>query len=81
MPPEYANLTGVANQWAADIRDVWNNGQPGVPEVNYVNYANGSESLQSIYGYEPWRLERLTALKAAYDPQNKFRFYNPIVQS
>ncbi|KAI0467422.1 hypothetical protein F4859DRAFT_525339 [Xylaria cf. heliscus] len=81
VPPEYANLTGVANQWAADIRDVWNAGQPGVLAVNYVNYANGSEPLTSIYGYEDWRLERLIALKAAYDPLNRFRFYNPIVQS
>ncbi|KAI1811313.1 hypothetical protein GGS20DRAFT_563641 [Poronia punctata] len=79
--PEYAHLTDVANQWAADIRDMWDAGQPGVNVVTYVNYANGTESLESIYGYDSWRLERLTALKEAYDPLNKFRYYNPIVQS
>jgi hypothetical protein len=45
----------------------------------YVNYANGFESLPDIYGHEPWRLRRLRALKAAYDPNNKFKYYNPIV--
>ncbi|KAK3934355.1 hypothetical protein QBC46DRAFT_368250 [Diplogelasinospora grovesii] len=81
VPPEYSNLTSVANQWAAEIRDIWNAGQPGVRPYNYVNYANGSEPVPSMYGYEEWRLERLVGLKAAYDPLNRFRFYNPIVQS
>ncbi|KAK4118888.1 FAD-binding domain-containing protein [Parathielavia appendiculata] len=48
----------------------------------YVNYALGDESLQAIYGRrdEPWRLERLRALKRKYDPNNRFRFFSPIVR-
>ncbi|OHE99041.1 hypothetical protein CORC01_05731 [Colletotrichum orchidophilum] len=45
----------------------------------YVNYAHGSESLEAIYGWDEWRLERLRGLKAKWDPQNRMRFYNPIV--
>jgi hypothetical protein len=45
----------------------------------YVNYAHGVESLESIYGYEPWRIEKLKALKKKWDPQNRMRFYAPIV--
>ena len=47
----------------------------------YVNYASGGEPLESIYGQEPWRLERLKKLKREYDPQNRFRFYGPIVDA
>ncbi|KAK3301708.1 uncharacterized protein B0T15DRAFT_544414 [Chaetomium strumarium] len=45
----------------------------------YVNYAYGDESLQAMYGYEPWRLERLRMLKGKYDPENRFRFFAPLV--
>lgn len=43
----------------------------------YMNYAR-SEPIQSYYGYEPWRLERLQALKRKYDPTNQFFGYHPI---
>ncbi|KAF5545679.1 transcriptional regulatory [Fusarium phyllophilum] len=29
----------------------------------YVNYAHGFESLEEMYGHEPWRIEKLKALK------------------
>ncbi|KAE9579387.1 FAD-linked oxidoreductase [Colletotrichum fructicola] len=45
----------------------------------YVNYAHGDESLESVYGWEEWRLEKLRALKKKWDPENRMRFYNPIV--
>ncbi|KAF4457203.1 hypothetical protein F53441_767 [Fusarium austroafricanum] len=45
----------------------------------YVNYAHGFESLESMYGYEPWRIEKLKALKKKWDPENRMRFYAPIV--
>ena len=49
------------------------------PELHaYINYAHGSESLEAIYGHEPWRLEKLRALKAEYDPEGKFGYYAPI---
>ncbi len=45
---------------------------------SYVNYAHGDESLQAMYGFEGWRLERLRGLKEVYDPEGKFGFYAPI---
>jgi hypothetical protein len=45
----------------------------------YVNYAFGDESLQEVYGYEQWRLDKLKTLKKAYDPKNAFGYYVPIV--
>ncbi|KAL7622063.1 hypothetical protein AAE478_007564 [Parahypoxylon ruwenzoriense] len=45
----------------------------------YVNYAHGDESLQEMYGWEKWRLEKLRKLKAQWDPKNRMRYYAPIV--
>ncbi|KAK5165374.1 uncharacterized protein LTR77_008903 [Saxophila tyrrhenica] len=45
----------------------------------YVNYAFGDESQEALYGYESWRLDRLQKLKALYDPDGRFNFYNPIL--
>jgi hypothetical protein len=45
----------------------------------YVNYANGDESLEAMYGYEGWRLDRLRALKHEYDPSGKLSWYAPLV--
>jgi hypothetical protein len=67
--------------WAREVVDQWNGGQPHRQPNAYVNYANGFEGVEQWYGHEAWRLERLRGLKAAYDPYNKFRFYNPIVQT
>jgi hypothetical protein len=44
----------------------------------YVNYGNGTEKPENWYGYEPWRLQKLAALKKRYDPQGKFKFYAPV---
>ena len=52
--------------------------EPGRQKNTYVNYAFGDEPIESMYGYEPWRLQRLIALKKKYDPKNAFRYYNPI---
>ncbi len=69
----------LARQYARETRDLWNAGAPELLPLNYVNYAFGDESLESIYGYDAWRLERLHDLKQKYDPTNAFRYYNPIV--
>lgn len=76
---EGSDLTEEAQQFAAEVRDLWNAGQPERKPSTYVNYAAGGESLESLYGWEPWRLQRLLRLKAKYDPNNRFRFYNPII--
>ncbi|KAJ4983970.1 FAD-dependent oxygenase [Stagonosporopsis vannaccii] len=46
--------------------------------VAYINYARGDESMEAVYGYEPWRLEKLRRLKKEYDPFGRFNFYAPI---
>lgn len=51
----------------------------------YVNYGNSTatmkDPLEALYGYEPWRLERLRSLKQRYDPDNQFRWYQPIIDA
>lgn len=60
---------------------IYNEGQPGrLPNV-YVNYAVGGEKLEDVYGHEAWRIKKLKELKKKYDPQNKFKYYNPIVKN
>lgn len=44
----------------------------------YVNYASGEESKTEVYGNDA-RLKKLAELKSKWDPENKFRYYNPIV--
>ncbi|KAL4928009.1 FAD-binding oxidoreductase [Aspergillus undulatus] len=65
-------------EWAKEIQGLWNAGQPGRAPSAYVNYAMGYEGVQEWYG-GPWRVEKLRAIKAQYDPDNRFRFYNPLV--
>ncbi|KAK5994064.1 FAD-linked oxidoreductase virI [Cladobotryum mycophilum] len=81
IPPNNATLEKEAWDWAFEVRDQWNEGQPGRTVNAYVNYANGFEPLEQMYGHEQWRLDRLRSLKAKYDPQNRFRYYNPIVRA
>lgn len=49
----------------------------------YVNYGNTTSTMkdppEALYGYEPWRLEKLRFLKRQYDPDNVFRWYQPLI--
>lgn len=81
IAPGDPTLEKAAQEWAAEVRDQWNNGQPGRLANAYVNYANGFESVENHYGHEPWRIPRLRNLKRRYDPHNRFRFFNPIIKS
>ncbi|KAI1821333.1 hypothetical protein F4861DRAFT_533018 [Xylaria intraflava] len=72
-------LIGFAEGWRNETVELWNAGQPQRLPTTYVNYAAGYESLESMYGYEPWRLERLRQLKSIYDPKNVFAWYNSFV--
>ncbi|KAL4907844.1 hypothetical protein BDW74DRAFT_189252 [Aspergillus multicolor] len=42
---------------------------------SYVNYAIGGEELPQVYGRDAGRLAKLQAIKAKYDPYNRFGFY------
>ncbi|ETS86020.1 hypothetical protein PFICI_04045 [Pestalotiopsis fici W106-1] len=79
--PEDSDLLEPALDWAKEAMDLWNGGQPDRLPSTYVNYAQGAdyETLESVYGYESWRLERLRSLKAEYDPENRFRYFVPII--
>jgi hypothetical protein len=81
--PEGSGLHDAANLWAKESTDIWNAGQPNRKPKLYVNYAMGHdyETLESVYGYDAWRLKRLRSLKKAYDPENRFRFFVPIVSN
>lgn len=70
-----------ADAWAKETSDLWNAGQPGRLPKTYVNYSLGHEyeTFEGIYGPEPERAERLRSLKQTYDPNNRFRFYVPII--
>jgi hypothetical protein len=76
----HSGLEDAAWQWANEVKDQWNGGQPTRLPNAYVNYASGFEPVEQWYGHETWRLQRLRGLKVKYDPHNKFRFYNPIVK-
>lgn len=76
---EDSSLEADMWEWANEVRNQWNAGQPQRTPSAYVNYANGRETKEDWYGHQPWRLAKLRDLKARYDPLNRFRFYNPIV--
>lgn len=71
-------LIGFAEEWRNQTVDLWNAGQPTRPPTTYMNYAAGYESLEAMYGFDAWRLDRLRQLKRKYDPENRFAWYNPI---
>ncbi|KEF59086.1 uncharacterized protein A1O9_03930 [Exophiala aquamarina CBS 119918] len=72
------SLDTTAKEWGQRMRDVLLAGS-GTSELQaYINYAYGDERIESWYGYEPWRLEKLRRLKREFDPHGKFSFYAPI---
>lgn len=75
--PDPALDEGAIN-FAREMRDIWQAGQPERRPNAYVNYAFGDEPLEQVYGYESWRLDRLRNAKRKYDPNGRFNFYNPI---
>ncbi|EFQ36396.1 uncharacterized protein GLRG_11564 [Colletotrichum graminicola M1.001] len=66
-------------EWANEVREVWNRGQPKQAASTYANHATGLEPVEVIHGHELWRLKRLRDLKAMYDPSDRLRYYNPII--
>lgn len=72
----YAKTRDEAYAYAKSIRDALYTGV-SLKRHAYVNYAVGDETVEEMYGYEKWRLEKLRQLKAKWDPQNTFKWYNP----
>lgn len=78
-----AKDTEDANAYTNAIRDALYTGVDQSAEFKrhcYVNYANGGEPRQEMYGYESLRMARLWEMKRIWDLNNRFGFYNPIVQ-
>lgn len=77
---EDEKTTKDAYAYQREIRDALYSGVDGSEKKRhcYVNYANGEEPKPEMYGYDA-RIAKLTSLKRKWDPENKFRYYNPIV--
>lgn len=69
----------MADDYGHQARMLFHAGDaPGRPLNTYANYASSDETPEMLYGYEPWRLDKLRRLKSEYDPMGRFDFYNPI---
>ncbi|KAI0013975.1 hypothetical protein F4779DRAFT_625066 [Xylariaceae sp. FL0662B] len=68
-PEPDSGLEDFAKKWAHETVALWNAGQPERLPTACTNYAAGDEGLEAI----------LRGLKAQYDPDNKFAYYNPII--
>lgn len=68
-----------AEAYGEQIRQAFFAGLPkGANKHTYVNYAVGTEKFNQMYGYDTAKVKKLKALKKAYDPKNRFGFYNPV---
>ncbi|KAL9619036.1 MAG: hypothetical protein Q9160_006291 [Pyrenula sp. 1 TL-2023] len=75
-PPGNETMDREVEGFGRRIREAMQNGVGDL--VSYVNYAHGDEGNEAVYGYERWRMERLRGLKKRYDPEMRFRFFEPI---
>lgn len=71
------SITQPMNSWLSEAQQEMNSTSGYDKLYLYMNYAK-VEPVQSYYGYEPWRLQRLQQLKKKYDPLNRFFGYHPI---
>lgn len=69
----------AVDAWARPWRDAIARTSGYPRQYVYMNYAHGDEPLEAMYGYEPWRLERLRKLKARYDPHGYFNHFNSVL--
>lgn len=73
-----STLDPIAVQAGKNLRQILQDASGREEMHSYVNYAHGDETLQEMYGFADWRLEKLRTLKGLYDPDGKFSFYAPI---
>lgn len=76
--PGKKDIDGLAIVLGEALRTALHNGSKRRTMHTYVNYAF-RDSPDEMYGEENWRREKLAALKAKYDPNGRFNFYNPVV--
>ncbi|KAL9614728.1 MAG: hypothetical protein Q9167_000797 [Letrouitia subvulpina] len=69
-PPSAAN-DAVAAKYGRQGRQLFIDGEAPRPHNAYPNYAYGDETVQQLYGYEPWRLQKLRKLKKKWDPNGR----------
>ncbi|KAK3994189.1 hypothetical protein QBC44DRAFT_322800 [Cladorrhinum sp. PSN332] len=65
-------LDEEAQRWG---KQIWKALSGTAQKRSYANYAWGDEGPQALYGYEPWRLQKLKTLKKKYDPQGRFGYF------
>jgi hypothetical protein len=71
-----------SNNWLNKWKQRWISTSGYGRLQQYMNYGHGTSILdppEALYGYEPWRLQKLRKLKQVYDPENCFRWYQPFV--
>lgn len=72
-------IDSIAQEFGEKLRKYLLDGSEDPAHLHaYVNYADGDETLQAVYGWDGWRLEKLRNLKAQWDPKSKMRYYVPI---
>jgi hypothetical protein len=79
----YKNPVGedVIDEWLSKQQDAFIATSGYGRLQQYVNYGHGSKDPpEALYGYEPWRLEKLRRLKREFDPEGWFNGYQPLVE-
>ncbi|KAI0199366.1 FAD-binding domain-containing protein [Astrocystis sublimbata] len=76
--PATPEIGEIATDLGRRMRQILHDGSGQTEQLAYVNYAFGDETLESWYGHDTWRQDRLKALKKKYDPLGKFSYYAPI---
>ena len=62
-------LDAIAVKHGQHYRELLKTGIGSTDSDAYVKYAQGDESVGSMYGFRPWRLEKLRRLKKMHDPE------------
>ncbi len=72
----------IFDTWLSKQQDAWIETSGYGRLQQYINYGHGSKDPpQALYGYEPWRLEKLRAVKAELDPEGWFNGYQPFMET
>ncbi|KAI1270443.1 FAD-binding domain-containing protein [Xylariaceae sp. FL1019] len=71
-----ATWDGAVEALGGKVRDFWRSTDGFDTPRTYINFAHGDEAPEIIYGES---LPRLRELKAAWDPENKFNQWLPIL--